>query len=81
LEYKTAGATLDHEIKKNVLSHFNDKNARALVQALLLGLFALNRNVKAQDVLAPLPQSPDQTPSALQSYQAGEMDVFVSNKT
>jgi hypothetical protein len=66
---------------KNVLSHFNDKNARALIKALLVGLFALNRNVKAQDVLVPLPQSPDQTPSALQSYQASEMDVFAANKT
>jgi hypothetical protein len=33
--------------KKTVLSYFNNKNARALVKALLLGLFALNRNVKA----------------------------------
>jgi hypothetical protein len=64
---------------KNVLSHFNDKNARALIKALLLGLFALNRNVKAQDVLVPLPQSPDQTPTAMQ--QVNEMDVFAANKT
>ena len=65
--------------KKTVLSHFNNKNARALVKALLLGLFALNRNVKAQNVLAPSPQSPDQTPTAVQ--QTSEMDVFVSNQT
>jgi hypothetical protein len=65
--------------QKNVLSHFNDKNARALIKALLLGLFALNRNVKAQDVLVPLPQSPDQTPTAVQ--QVNEMDVFAANKT
>lgn len=43
---------------------------------MLLGLFALNRNVKAQDVLAPSPQSPDQTPTAVQ--QANEMDVFAA---
>jgi hypothetical protein len=62
--------------KKTVLSHFNNKNARALVKALLLGLFALNRQAKAQDVLVSLPQSPDQTPAAIQ--QVSEIDVFAS---
>ena len=61
---------------KTVLSHFNNKNAGALVKALLLGLFALNRNVKAQYVLAPGPQPPDATPTAMQ--QVNEMDVFAS---
>jgi hypothetical protein len=30
LKYKTAGVTLDHEIKKNVLSPFDDKNGHRL---------------------------------------------------
>ena len=65
--------------KKTFFSHSNNKNTRALVKAVLLGLCALGRNAKAQDVLAPLPQSPDQTPAAMQ--QASEMNVFVSNET
>ncbi|MGA2179002.1 MAG: outer membrane beta-barrel protein [Verrucomicrobiota bacterium] len=62
--------------KKTVLSHFNNKNARALVKALLLGLFALDRHAKAQDILVPPPPAPDQTPTAVQ--QTSEMDVFAS---
>jgi hypothetical protein len=65
--------------KKRVLSPLNGRNARALVKALVFGLLALNRNVKAQEVLAPPPQAPDLTPSAIQ--QANPMDVFASPKT
>ena len=56
--------------KKRVLSHLNGRNARVLIKALLLGLFALNRQVKAQEVLAPPPQAPDQTPSAIATGQS-----------
>jgi hypothetical protein len=62
--------------KKIVLSHFNDKNARVLIRALLVGFFALDRQAQAQNILAPGPQPPDQTPPAMQ--QASEMDVFAS---
>jgi hypothetical protein len=55
------------------------QNTRTLTKALLLGLFALNRHAKAQDVLAPSPPSPDQTPPALQ--QANVMDVFAASET
>ena len=65
--------------KKRILSRLNGRNARGLIKALLLGLFALNRQVKAQEVLAPPPQAPDQTPSAIQ--QANPMDVFASPET
>lgn len=41
-----------------------------------MGFFALDRQVRAQDILAPGPQPPDQTPPAMQ--QASEMDVFVT---
>lgn len=61
---------------KRVLSHLNGRHARGLVKALLLGLFALNRQVKAQDVLAPPPPAPDSTPTAMQ--QVNEMDVFAT---
>jgi hypothetical protein len=64
--------------KNRVLSRLHGRNTRVLIKALLLGLCALNRNAKAQDVLAPLPQSPDQTPTALQAYQSNEMNVFAS---
>ena len=64
--------------KKIVLTSINSRNARTLAKALLLGLCALNRSAKAQDVLAPLPPSPDQTPVALQAYQSNEMNVFAS---
>jgi hypothetical protein len=76
LEYKQPEQRLTMKPIKTVLSHFNNKNAGALVKALLLGLFALNRNVKAQYVLAPGPQPPDATPTAMQ--QVNEMDVFAS---
>lgn len=62
--------------KKRVLSHLNSKNTRVLIKALLLGFFALNRQARAQYVLAPAPQSPDPTPAAMQ--QVNEMDVFAS---
>ncbi len=62
--------------KKTVPTPINGKNTRILIKALLLGLFALNRKVIAQEVLAPLPQTPDQTPTAMQ--QVNEMDVFAS---
>jgi hypothetical protein len=62
--------------KKRVRSHRNGRNARSLIKALLLGLFALNRNAQAQYVLAPTPQPPDATPTAIQ--QVNEMDVFAS---
>jgi len=62
--------------KKRVLSYLNGRNARGLIKALLLGLLALNRQGKAQEVLAPPPPAPDQTPVAMQ--QVSEMDVFAS---
>jgi hypothetical protein len=65
--------------KNRALSPLHGRNTRVLIKALLLGLFALNRNVKAQEVLAPPPQAPDQTPPAIQ--QANPMDVFASPET
>ena len=62
--------------RKTVLSRSTRKNARVLVRALLLGFFALDRQARAQYILAPGPQSPDPTPTAMQ--QANEMDVFAS---
>ena len=62
--------------KNQVLSRLNGRNARGLVRMLLLGLFALNRNAQAQYLLAPAPQPPDATPTAIQ--QVNEMDVFAS---
>ena len=62
--------------KKHVFSPATRKNARALIPALLVGFFALDRQAQAQYILAPGPQSPDQTPSAVQ--QTGEMDVFAT---
>ena len=62
--------------KKTVFSQFNDKNARVLIRALLVGFFALDRQAQAQYILAPGPQPPDQTPLAMQ--QASEMDVFAT---
>jgi hypothetical protein len=62
--------------KKRVLPRLHGEDTRVLIKALLLGLFALNRNVKAQDVLAPPPPAPDSTPTAIQ--QVNEMDVFAS---
>ena len=62
--------------KKRVLSLLHGRNTLVLIKALLLGLFALNRQVKAQEVLAPPPPAPDQTPTAMQ--QVNEMDVFAS---
>jgi hypothetical protein len=50
--------------------------ARILIRALLLGFFALNRQTRAQYVLAPAPSAPDPTPPAVQ--QVSEMDVFAS---
>lgn len=62
--------------KKTVFSHFNDTNARVLIRALLVGFFALDRQARAQSVLASGPQPPDQTPLAVQ--QVNEMDVFAA---
>ena len=62
--------------KKTVFPYFNDKNVRALIRALLVGFFALDRQAQAQYILAPGPQTPDQTPPAMQ--QASEMDVFAT---
>ncbi len=62
--------------RKTVLSRSTRKNARVLVRALLLGFFALDRQARAQYILAPGPQSPDPTPTAMQ--QANEMDVFAA---
>ena len=62
--------------KKNVLTHFNDKNTRVLIRALLVGFFALDRQAQAQSILAPGPQPPTETPPAMQ--QANEMDVFAT---
>lgn len=50
-----------------------------MIKALLLGLFALNRHAKAQEVLALTPQAPDPTPSAIQ--QANPMDLFAAKET
>jgi hypothetical protein len=61
------------------LSYLNGRNTRSLIKALLLGLFALNRQVKAQEVLALPPQAPDPTPSAIQ--QANPMDLFAAKET
>jgi hypothetical protein len=61
---------------KRVPSHFNARNAGALIRALLVGFFAFNRHAQAQYILAPGPQPPDQTPPAVQ--QVNEMDVFAS---
>jgi hypothetical protein len=62
--------------KKTVFSQFNDKNARVLIRALLVGFFALDRQAQAQYILAPGPQPPDQTPPAMQ--QTNEMNVFAT---
>ena len=62
--------------RKTVLSRSTRKNARVLVRALLLGFFALDRQARAQYILAPGPQSPDPTPTAMR--QANEMDVFAA---
>lgn len=45
----------------------------------MLGLLALHRQARAQDVLAPTPAPPDQTPPAIQ--QANPMDVFAAPPT
>ncbi len=65
--------------KKRVFSPLNGRDAHVLVKALVFGLLALNRHIKAQEVLAPPPQAPDLTPSAIQ--QANPMDVFAPPKT
>jgi hypothetical protein len=50
--------------------------AGILLRALLLGCFALNRQARAQYLLAPMPSAPDPTPPAMQ--QVDEMDVFAT---
>jgi hypothetical protein len=62
--------------KKSVFSHATGRNARVLIRALLVGFFAFDRQARAQSVLAPGPQPPDTTPSAVQ--QVNEMDVFAT---
>jgi hypothetical protein len=62
--------------KKSVCSRATRKNVRVLIRALLVGFFALDRQARAQYILAPGPQPPDQTPPAIQ--QASEMDVFAT---
>lgn len=62
--------------KQKVLSHFNDKNTRVLIRALLVGFFALDRQAQSQSILAPGPQPPQGTPPAMQ--QTNEMDVFAT---
>lgn len=52
------------------------RNARFLIRTLLLGFFVLDREARAQYVLAPAPETPDQTPVAVQ--QPREMDVFAT---
>ena len=63
--------------KKTVFLHSNNKNARVLIQALLVGFFALDRQAQAQYILAPGPPPPDQTPPAMQ--QTNEMGVFATH--
>jgi hypothetical protein len=62
--------------KRTACSHFNRLDRRALIRALLVGFFALDRQAQAQYILAPGPQSPDQTPPAMQ--QPSEMNVFAT---
>jgi hypothetical protein len=62
--------------KKTVFSDATEKNTRVLIRALLVGFFAFDRQARAQSVLAPGPQPPDQTPTAMQ--QVNEMDVFAT---
>jgi hypothetical protein len=61
---------------KNFRPRAAHKNARILIRALLLGFFALNREARAQYVLAPEAPTPDTTPQAVQ--QVSEMDVFAA---
>jgi len=51
--------------------------SHVLIKAFLVGLAALDRQALAQSVLAPTPETPDQTPPAVQ--QTSEMDVFANN--
>jgi hypothetical protein len=62
------------KFKKSALAYATSQKARTLMKALLLGLATLDRNARAQYILAPTPPSPDQTPAAMQ--QASPMDVF-----
>jgi len=62
--------------KISTRSYVTRQRVRTLMKALLLGLAALDRNARAQYILAPTPPSPDQTPVAMQ--QANAMDVFAS---
>ena len=52
------------------------QKVRTLMKALVLGLAVWDRNARAQYVLAPTPQAPDQTPPAVQQVNA--MDVFAN---
>ena len=62
--------------KKSVFSHTAKNNARMLIRALLVGFFALDRQARAQYIVAPGPQPPDPTPVAMQ--QVNEMNVFAT---
>jgi hypothetical protein len=64
------------KLKRIRHSHAGTTNARLLVRVLLLGFYTMNREARAQYVLAPAPQAPDQTPVAVQ--QTSEMDVFAT---
>jgi hypothetical protein len=61
---------------KSARSRAAANHARNLIRALLLGFFALDRHAWAQQILAPAPIMPDQTPLAMQ--QTSEMDVFAT---
>jgi len=61
---------------KTLRSFASGKNRRRWLRALLLGCVALNRAARGQDVLAPGPEGPDQTPPAVQ--MPNPMDVFAN---
>ncbi|HTY88534.1 MAG TPA: hypothetical protein VMB80_13790 [Candidatus Acidoferrum sp.] len=61
---------------KTVRSRVTVPNQRFLIRTLLIGFFACDRQARAQDIFAPPPSAPDQTPAAVQ--QVNEMDVFAA---
>jgi hypothetical protein len=62
--------------KKSLFAHAAKNNARVWTRALLVGFFALDRQARAQYIVAPGPQPPDPTPVAMQ--RVNEMDVFAT---
>src|SRR5690348_15402467 len=62
--------------KKTAFFPAHKRNTRVLIRALLVGFFVFDRQARAQSILAPGPQPPDQTPPAMQ--QVNEMDVFAT---